>query len=165
MEPQRTDFLAYACSVHIAAAPARVFAIVGDLGRTVEWAGSGHVRSIRRVDVGPIGVGAQYKSSEKITMRYSATSEIVAYEPGKLIRWISKPSGEPVPYHRWDFELAPENQGTRLTPRVRAARASGIIGLIQRLGFLLTKPEQTIARGMDRTIQRVKELAEAGASA
>lgn len=162
MDPQRTDFLSYECSIHIDAPPAAVFGVVGDLAGSVEWAGSGHIRTIEQVSEGPVDVGTRYRSSEKITMSYGAMTEIVVYEPDRQIMWISKPVGEPVPYHRWSFELIPEDGGTRLVHRVRAARSRGLMSPIQRLGFLFTKPAATIPPGMDRTLQNVKRLAEAG---
>jgi uncharacterized protein YndB with AHSA1/START domain len=160
MEPQPTDFLTYECSIHIDAPPSRVFAIVGDLGGSAEWAGSGHIRSIAMVGDGPIGVGTRYRSGEKITMSYRAETEIVAYEPDRLVMWVSKPVGERVPVHRWSFELGPEDGGTRLTHRVRAARALGYMGWVQRLGFLFTRPATTIPPGMERTLTNIKVLAE-----
>jgi hypothetical protein len=39
------------------------------------------------------------------------------------------------------------------------------MGLVQRLGFLFTKPATTIPPGMDRTLENVKRLAEAEVSA
>jgi uncharacterized protein YndB with AHSA1/START domain len=160
MEPRSNDFLSYECAIHIDAPAARVFEVVGDLGSSTDWAGSGHIRSINKVTDGPIGVGTRYRSSEKITMSYGATSEIVAYAPDEHIIWISKPVGERVPYHRWAFWLEPEAGGTRLRHAVRAARSKGPMGLVQRLGFLFTKPAITVPPGMDRTLQNVKRLVE-----
>jgi uncharacterized protein YndB with AHSA1/START domain len=162
MEPAKTDFLAYECRIHIDAPVEQVFAIVGDLGGTSRWAGSGHIRSIEKTTDGPIGVGTRYRSSEKITMSYRADTEIVAYRPNELIQWISKPAGERVPYHRWSFELKPDDGGTLLVHEVRAARASGVMGWVQRLGFLFTRPQSSVPPGMDRTLANVKALAEQG---
>ncbi len=161
MEPRSTDFLSYECSVYIDAPPERVFGVVGDLGTSAGWAGSGHIRSIGKTSDGPIGVGTTYRSSEKITMRYAANSEIVAYEPNRSIMWISKPVGEHVPYHRWAFWLIPDDDGTHLVHSVRAARAKGYMGWVQRLGYAFTKPATTIPPGMERTVQNIKARVEA----
>ncbi|GAC1320681.1 MAG: hypothetical protein NVS2B16_07250 [Chloroflexota bacterium] len=160
MEPRSTDFLSHECSVHIDAPIERVFAIAHDLGRSAEWAGSGHIRSIKRVNTGPIGTGARYRSDEKIVMPYHADTEIVAHEAPSLIVWISKPAGERVPHHRWSFRLAPDRGGTTITHVVRAARAPGLMGWVQRLGFLFTRPHASIRPGMERTLANIKELAE-----
>jgi uncharacterized protein YndB with AHSA1/START domain len=156
------ELLRYQCDIVIAAPPAAVFAVVGDLSGSAEWAGSGHIRSITRVTDGPIGVGTRYRSSEKITMSYRAETEITVYEPDSAIEWISKPVGERVPYHHWAFRLEPVSVGTHLTHSVRAARAVGYMRWIQGLGFLFTRPARTIPPGMEETLRRVKSLAEAG---
>lgn len=153
-----TEFLHYRCSIVIAAAAADVFAVVGDLGGTPRWAGSGHVQSIVKVTDGPIGEGTRYRSSEKITMPYHAETEITVYRPNAAIEWVSKPAGERVPFHHWAFYLEPEAGGTRLVHTVRAMRAPGFMGWVQRLGFLFTRPRSTIAPGMDRTLTLVRAL-------
>jgi uncharacterized protein YndB with AHSA1/START domain len=162
IERKGVDLLTYECSIHIDAPPERVFAIVGDLGSSVTWAGSGHIRSIEQTSAGPVGVGTTYRSGEKITMRYGADTEIVEYRPNECIAWKSKPVGERVPFHQWSFQLVPEDGGTRLTHQVRAMQAVGVMGLVQRLGFLFTHPRESIPPGMDRTLGNVKRLAETG---
>jgi uncharacterized protein YndB with AHSA1/START domain len=153
------DLLHYECSIIIPAPASDVFAVIGDLSDTPTWAGSGHVRSITRVTDGPIGVGTRYRSSEKITMPYHADTEITVYEPDSAIEWISKPVGERVPYHHWSFRLEPAPGGTLLTHSVHAFRATGPVGWIQSVGFLFTRPKQTIPTGMEETLRCVRALA------
>jgi uncharacterized protein YndB with AHSA1/START domain len=154
------DFLVFDCDTFIDAPVDKVFALVSDLGRSAEWAGSGHIRSITQETPGPARMGTRYRSSEKITMPYHAETEIIAFEPNRLVKWKSKPVGERVPFHRWSFELIPDGDGTRLFHRVRAARAGGYMWLVQGLGFLFTKPRKTIPPGMERTLANIKALAE-----
>lgn len=153
------ELLTYECSILIPATASDVFAVIGDLGGTPAWAGSGHVRSITRVTDGPIGIGTRYRSSEKITMPYHADTEITVYEPPSAMEWISKPVGERVPYHHWSFRIEPADGGTRLTHSVHAFRATGPVGWIQAVGFLFTRPRQTIPPGMEKTLRRVRALA------
>jgi uncharacterized protein YndB with AHSA1/START domain len=154
------ELLRYRCSIDITAPIEHVWLLVCDLDRTVEWAGSGAIRTIERRGEGPIGVGARYRSSEKITMRYGADSEVLVFDPPHAIVWRSKPVGERVPYHRWAFVLEPTETGTRLTNEVNAYRAGGLQGWVQRLGFLFTKPRERVPVGMTRTLENVKRLAE-----
>jgi hypothetical protein len=93
-------------------------------------------------------------------MPYHAETEITVYRPNELIVWISKPVGERVPFHRWAFRLERDGDGTVLRHHVRAARAFGVMGLVQRLGFLFTLPKRSVPPGMDRTLANVKALAE-----
>ena len=95
-------------------------------------------------------------------MPYRADIEMIAYRPPELIVWKSKPAGEQVPYHRWAFLLRLEDGGTLLVHRVRATRAFGVMGWIQRLGFVFTRPKRRIPLGMERTLANVKALAEGG---
>lgn len=155
-----TDFFVYECSLHIAAPADKVFRLVGNLGESAGWAGSGHIRSITQTTDGPVGVGTRFRSEEKIIMRYRADTEIIEYRPPEAIAWRSKPVGERVPYHRWAFQLIPENGGTRLIHEVRAARAAGVLGWIQWLGFAFTRPRKNLPPGMERTLATVKALAE-----
>jgi len=85
---------------------------------------------------------------------------IAVFQPEELIVWGSKPVGERVPRHRWSFRLAPDGKGTILEHQVRVARARGVMGWIQRLGFLFTKPKKRVPTGMDQTLINVKKLAE-----
>ena len=95
-------------------------------------------------------------------MRYGSDSEVLVFDPPHTIVWRSKPVGERVPYHRWAFVLEPTETGTRLTNEVNAYRAGGLQGWVQRLGFLFTKPRERVPVGMNRTLENVKRLADAG---
>ncbi|GAC1506654.1 MAG: hypothetical protein NVS1B6_14480 [Steroidobacteraceae bacterium] len=160
VEPQSGDFLTHECAIFVNAPVERVFEIVGDLENSVRWTDSRPVRTIAKVTDGPVGPGTRYRSSEKITMSFGADSEIVGFRPPEMIVWRSKPVGERVPYHRWSFELRTSNGGTELTHRMRAARARGIMGWVQRLGFLFTRPHDTVPANMERALVRIKAIVE-----
>lgn len=163
MEPHPGDFLTYECEIYIDVPPERVFAVVGNLENSVRWTDARPVRSISQVSEGPLGEGTWYRSSEKITMPFHADTEILVYRPPEQIVWRSKPVGERVPYHRWSFTLRGQDGGTRLTHSVRAARASGYMGLVQRLGFIFTRPRATVPGNMQRSLTRIKAMVEEGA--
>jgi uncharacterized protein YndB with AHSA1/START domain len=164
MEPRAYDFFAYRCEIQIGAPPERVFAIVGDLARSNEWAGSGQVLSVTQKSDGPVGVGTTYIAQEKIGVRFKSLSRVVGYEPPRFIAWTSRPTGPNVPPHRWAFWLIPESGGTRLVHEVRAARATWPARLMQKLSFVLLggqeRVNQAIREGMEKTLERVKTLAE-----
>ena len=50
------------------ASPEAVFALVSDLSGHAELAGSGEVKSLRRIGDGPLGVGAKFEADEEIRM-------------------------------------------------------------------------------------------------
>lgn len=149
-------------SIAIAAPPERVFALVGDVSRSPEWAGSGEVRAIQRLDTGPIGVGTRYRSDQNVRgLKYHTTSTITAYAPNHLIVWRV----EPPTYTRseWGFRLEPEGSGTRLShwydadlPKRFPAR------LWLRLVMRLLNRRAELARHIEITLQNIKQMAESG---
>lgn len=162
MEPLPHDYITYECGTHINAPPERVFGIVGDLSKANEWAGSGQVESIEKTTEGPVSVGTKYVAQEKIGMRFKAESQITAYEPNRLIVWKAWPIGAKSPDgrgHRWSFELTPENGGTRLVHKLRAARAPFPMRILQ-LPLAIPAMKKGMLRGIDRTLDNVKKRAE-----
>lgn len=160
MDSRSYDMYDYETSVHIDAPPQRVWEIVGDLGRSQEWAGSGQVKSITKTTEGPVGVGTKYVAQEKILVPFKAESVVVGYEPNRYIAWTSRPVGPNVAPHRWAFIVTPEDGGTRLTHQVRAARASGFPRMIQATMVKLSGGTETIRRGMEATMNNIKARAE-----
>ena len=160
MEPRPNDMFTYQCSVHIDAPPERVFDIVGDLGRSADWAGSGQVRSVAGDTDAPVGVGTKYIAQEKIVVPFKSESVIVAYQPNRFIAWTSRPLGPSVPLHRWAFQLEPENGGTRLTHEVRVARYTGFTRLVQMVMGRLSGGTEPLIHGMEQTLANVKTRAE-----
>lgn len=160
MEPRPNDMYVYETSVYIDAPPERVWEIVGDLGSSAQWAGSGQVKSITRTTEGPVGVGTTYVAQEKIMVPFKSENVIVGYEPNQYIAWTARPLGPDVPPHRWSFVLAPEDGGTRLTHQVRAARSTGFPRVIQAVMVRLSGGTEPIRRGMESTMANVKSRAE-----
>jgi hypothetical protein len=118
------------------------------------------------VTPGPVGVGTRYVADEKMGFRFQSESEIRAYEPNRRIVWYVRPLGMDFPegrYHRWAFYLEAEDGGTRLTQELRGTKAAGLPRLMQRVAvapFL----RRFMLRGITRTMDRIKSLAEAAIS-
>ena len=162
MEPRPHDMYAHRESIHIDAPPEQVFAIVGDLATSAEWAGSGQVKSITKTSGGPVGVGTTYRANERIVLPITSISEIVAYEPNELIMWTSVPTAvKKSPPHRWMFQLEPEDGGTRLSHEVRAARCVGVERLLQVIMVKISGGLEPMGPGMRRTLKSIKRRAEA----
>lgn len=141
-----------------------VFAIVGDVPRHPEFAGSGEIVRIRMVSQGPIGPGARFEAEEEITLlgmrqQVVATSEIVAYDPPRLISWISVPASPFRPERiQWWFRLIPTDGHTRLIHDVEID-----LGPMAELPYRpinAAQRAQAIAEGMGRTLAQVKRAAE-----
>jgi uncharacterized protein YndB with AHSA1/START domain len=166
MEPRPYDMYTHRESIHIDAPPEHVFTIVGDLATSAEWAGSGQVKTITQTSTGPVGVGTTYRANEKIVLPVTSVSEIVAYEPNRLIMWTSLPTMvKKSPPHRWMFQLEPEDGGTRLTQEVRAARCVGFERVLQVVMVKISGGLEPMGSGMKRTLENIKQRAEAPAPA
>jgi uncharacterized protein YndB with AHSA1/START domain len=151
--------------IEIAAPPEQVWAIVTDVARHQELAGSGEIKTMRIS--GPIAEGATWEADEKIAAapRFTAHSTCVAFAPPTEFSWTSVPppivKGRPesVPDIRWRFRLVPSGNGTVLEhevrivePRVGASRL--------RVFYLLTRRWARIQAGMRHTLLNVKHAAE-----
>src|SRR5438093_6605861 len=102
------------------ATPEAVFAVVSDLSDHAALAGSGEVKSLRRVGDGPLGVGAKFEADEEIrvmgrTTKMTTSSELVEFEPPTVVSWTSMPSVPPKPRRiQWWFRLTPDGESTRV---------------------------------------------------
>lgn len=155
------SFLAIERSIEIDAPPERVFAIVGDVSKSPEWAGSGEVRAVVRQTEGPIGVGTRYRSDQNIRgMKYHTTSTITDYEPNRRIIWRV----EPPAYARsaWGFTLDPTpSGGTRLTHFYDADTPGGFgPRLFMKLLYRLGNRRAELGRHVEATLRNLKQLAE-----
>ena len=78
------------------------------------------MRALRRVDNGPLGVGATFEADEEIRMmgrttKMTAASQIVAFDPPSGVSWTSMPSVPPKPKRiQWRFSLTPDGTRTRV---------------------------------------------------
>jgi uncharacterized membrane protein len=75
----------FSITVDIAAAPARVWEVMSDVGRWPEWTPS--VTSIKRLDTGPFAIGSRVVIRQP---RFPpAWWKITAIEPGRSFTWTS----------------------------------------------------------------------------
>ncbi|CAN5493179.1 SRPBCC family protein [soil metagenome] len=147
-------------SLHVAATPERLYALLTDvagMGRLSPECTGG-----RWLDgaAGPV-VGARFKGTNKRgPARWSTTNTVVVAEPGRAFAFETKQSGT-----RWRFDLAPDagGQGTVVTesraefaPRSFVAKAFATV----LLGGVASH-EDEVRKGMAATLERLKALAEA----
>ncbi|MEX0762907.1 MAG: SRPBCC family protein [Dehalococcoidia bacterium] len=151
--------------IKIDASPEDVWAIVTDVARHQELAGSGEIRAIR-VD-GPIAEGTTWEADESIKMvgSFIARSECVVFDPPLEFSWKSYPpplkKGNPdsVPNVTWWFRLTPHDGGTQLEHSFRVIEPkSG--GMMIKTFYLVTRRASTIRKGMLRTLDNMKAAAE-----
>ncbi|PSK98557.1 polyketide cyclase/dehydrase/lipid transport protein [Murinocardiopsis flavida] len=136
-------------SVVIDAPAQTIFDILAAPHRHSEFDGSGSVKGLVE---GPerLTRGARFGMDMVLGLPYRISNRVVEFEEGRRIAW--RHAGP----HRWRWELAPFGDGaTRVTETFDYTRAPR--GVYQLLGI----PARN-ARGIERTLPRLKRLAETG---
>jgi uncharacterized protein YndB with AHSA1/START domain len=144
-------------SLHIDAAPDRIYDIVTDItqmGRlSPECTGGKWLDGA----TGP-AVGARFKGSNKRGFaRWSTTNEVVEAEADKVFSFETQQSGA-----RWTYRLQPEGTGTRVTETRELYKKRPAVAVV--FTKLLLGGEDghsdELRDGMRQTLERVKAIAE-----
>jgi hypothetical protein len=145
--------------VYVAAAPDVVYGIVSDVTRMGEW--SPETTRCEWIDgaSGPV-VGARFKGSNKRGVaRWSTKPTVVAAEPGREFAF------EVDTDVRWTYRFAAENDGTRLTESFEMLRdIRWYYAIAERWVMGIKDRRADLERGMNETLQRIKQVVEADAS-
>lgn len=149
----------------IDAPPARVWAIVSDIGRmpgmsdelqSVEWLGDGTEPAVGRRFVG--------HSRHESFGEWSTTSQVVECEPQQVFAWAV---GDPArPAAIWRFRLRPKDGGTELAEWMqmgpgRSGLSVAIDGMPDKEQKIVFVRMREFERNITATLTRIKELAEA----
>lgn len=103
--------LPISATVDIAAPPARVWELVGDVTRMPEW--SPELRRLRLMGRGPARVGSTLLGlNRRGWVAWPTSSTVTRLEPGRAVAWRTRESGA-----TWTYELEKTPRGTRLTAR------------------------------------------------
>jgi hypothetical protein len=146
-------------------APDAVFAIVSDLTRHVELSGSGEVKALRQVDDGPVGVGTKFEADEEIRMmgrttKMIASSQVVEFDPPRVVSWTSMPSVPPKPRRiQWWFRLTPDGTGTHIVHECEVDFGP-VANVLMRGPYALMRGG-AVKRGMRTTLQNLRASVEA----
>jgi uncharacterized protein YndB with AHSA1/START domain len=152
-------------SIDVAASPERVWAIVTDVERHPNLAGSGEIRSIN-VD-GPLAVGTQWDAQigvPGVDEPFTAESHVLSLDEPTEFTWTSIPLVDDNPDERplvtWSFIIAPSNGGCTVehTCRVDGPKVGADEFKVFFMETLNRPP--TILAGMRKTLENVKSLAE-----
>ncbi len=103
--------LPISASVEVAAPPARVWDVVGDVARMPEW--SPELRRLRVLGGTPVRLGSRLLGlNRRGLIAWPTLSTVTRLEPGRAVAWKTRESGA-----TWTYEVEPSGQGTRLTAR------------------------------------------------
>ena len=116
-------------SIEVQAPPERVFALVSDIERHVDW--SPHPFQAVRLDEGPIGPGSHYRTAGQRGVRKGAmrTTDVVVTEfepPSRFGFAATEPAGT---YHT-TFDITPLGSGSRVE-RIIDPPTTGLVPFIR----------------------------------
>lgn len=147
-----------AASVHIKASPDQTWAMVADVTRVGEW--SPETVSAEWLDgAGGPAVGARFKGRNKRRGAWSTTCTVIAADPGREFAFVVGKDET-----RWRYQFVPAADGCDVTESFEIVRAPGPVGrFLTKLGTGVTwaEREEDLRRGVEETLRRLKEAAEA----
>jgi hypothetical protein len=141
------------------ATPDALFAVMADLRRHPDLAGSEEVKAVRVHGDGPIGVGTTFEADEQVpfgkkTDSFTAQSTVVAHEPPRHLAWRSVPPGRPRPTRvEWSWSFEPAEGGTRAVHRAEVEFAPLTALALKPLYGRMRAPY--VRRGMERSLDRL----------
>ena len=144
----------------IEASPEAIFAIVSDLTRHKQLAGSGELVDVRKVTPGPIGLGSVVEANESIQLgdrrlEFLARSIVVTFNPPTTISWIPTP---PLPIRRiqWWFRLSTVDQGTKVVHEVEVDLDDEAFDMFGGAENFAKTRGADMARGMVKTLENLR---------
>jgi uncharacterized protein YndB with AHSA1/START domain len=151
-----TDVASLQATIDIAAPPATVWALVGDLRHMPRWSPQTAKSFLR----GENGLGARFVNVNRLGLLVWPTrSKVVRYEEGREIAWRVKEN-----FTIWSLRLEPTAEGGTRLVQTREA-PEGISDVSVRATNLafggVPKFNQTLQADMATTLDRIKAAAEA----
>ncbi|HUR78710.1 MAG TPA: SRPBCC family protein [Acidimicrobiales bacterium] len=133
-------------TIHINASPSDVFALVSDITRMGEWSPETIDASWVDGATGP-AVGAKFRGTNKLgPFKWSTTPTVTEFEPDKLFAFDAGGT-------EWRYSFSASNGGTSVTESFR------INSTLSKL-YTLPPRRNMLVRGMQETLERLKEAAE-----
>jgi uncharacterized protein YndB with AHSA1/START domain len=151
-------------SLHMAAPPAAVYALVADVTRMSEF--SPEILECHWLDgASTAAVGARFAARNKFSRGPSAVNKpvITAVDPDRLISWSrTEPFGGTV---EWTYRFDPHDGGTLVTESYLVKRSVSRIGWVI-IGAMASRDRRNqLHGGMEQTLQRIRAALEALPSA
>jgi hypothetical protein len=118
------DF-AHRTEATVAASPDALFAIVSDVAKHVELAGSGELKTVTQEPAGAAEVGTRFYAEESVRLAdgheldLTADSVVVVCDPPTTFSWLANPAmADRLRRVQWWFNFTPEGDGTRVVHEV-----------------------------------------------
>lgn len=144
-------------SVRISAPAEQVWDLVADVTQMGRWSPECTGGRWTGGAAGP-AVGAAFKGSNRHgPVRWSTRCEVTKAERGRAFEWQVAESGM-----RWGYRFEPDGDATIVTEyREKTRETPWYVRAVQRSGLLGRDREALMVEGMRRTLERLKEAAEA----
>jgi uncharacterized protein YndB with AHSA1/START domain len=139
-------------TVHVDAAPERVWEVVSDLARMPEFS-----PELRKAFVlGRPGVGARIIGiNRRGPVVWPTRSRVVRWEPGRAVAWRTAESGA-----TWVYELTPQDGGTSVTGRRVLPRFTAGTALLGPVIGGAAGHDAELAEGIRTTLERIRAVVE-----
>ena len=146
--------------VHVNAAPEVLYDMVSDVRRMGEWSPE-TIRCEWLDGATAPAPGARFKGTNKRgVFRWSTKPEVVAADRGREFSFVTRSAG---PSTKWSyrFEPAPDG-GTELVESFETLDDdSAVLRFVERYFMRITDRRADLETGMQRTLERIKAVAEA----
>ena len=150
-------------TIHIDAAPEKVYALVSDITRMCEW--SPETIKTEWLDgvTGPT-VGARFKGTNKNGIfRWSNKPRVLAADEGREFAFVTEMRGND--QTKWSYQFEPDGGGTKVTESFEMmSDVPGVITFVERHFMRIKDRKAQLERDMEATLQRIKAAVEGSAS-
>ena len=143
-------------SVEIDRDPATVFAAIADITRMGEW--SPECIAARWIGgATEPALGAKFEGDNSVAAlgitlkKWTTTSEVTACVPGEVFEFVAEG------YTTWRYRLEPVANGTKVTESYEYKKPSGAQGFLYET---VMRRSATMTKGMQRTLERIKQSVE-----
>lgn len=151
-----------AVQMHIDAPAETVWAILADVERMGEW--SPECYRVEWLDGArsPATVGARFRGWNRFGMlRWSMLCRVTSAEPGRELSWTTVDHGKDET--TWAYRLTPSASGVDLVESFAVSGYTPTARLAE--DFLMRDRDRRRLEGMQRTLQRIKQVAESARDA
>lgn len=140
----------------IAAEPAQVWAVVGDVTRMPEW--SADLESVDLLEGDGVSAGSRFRGNNRDKTRaWSMTCVIDSYEPGELLAFHTEKDGQT--RTRWWYRVQAEGGGSLVTEGFeRVAKLNRLRAMAERK--LIGDRTEYNQRNIDASLERLAALLE-----
>lgn len=151
------NYIGATVSGFIAAPAEQLWALISDVTRHPELAGSGEVMETHLLTDGPVGVGTQFQSQQNMRgMRYTTVSHVVACDEPHRLAWRIGLPGTPPFAQVWQFELQPQGEGTLVKHGVALPY---VFPLVPPFTLFTNYVGESEIKGMEPTLSRLAAMA------